>query len=902
MSNELGHQNKTILGIHDKAKNIVMLVKNKTPIITESNQEPFLVTRDHQFIIDNNEILLTFKKLEYTNRFNSFKRTVANILIIPGLVISIAYALKLFGLFSQLALIEEIISDAIANQFFWIAIFGVILLWHDYYKSDFQTKKLPEITPIPENEFKNIETNGFKFGRYSIHNTISHLSIHSVTFLTPFIKSDSLKFSLIIKDLLSDEIVTEVLDRAGISEIKKDLIDIVQKDKDDKYPIHGLSSLFIYALQEALNTKSRFIEPVHFLLAITNISKAYTKYIETQNTSLNVLREACKYTLHQEYRDKDANYFNIDQQYYPTGGIAANWIYGYTYILNHFSKDINEQVTKGRDIFGIGHEKEVDALISILGKVSKKHALLIGEPGVGKSSLVQGLAQRINWGNVPPQLAQKRIIQLDLNGLISFSSQSNDMETNIKKAMEELGKAGNTILYIDEMQELIPSKAEESNHSLAGILLPYVLESRFPIIGTVNYADYKKYFYTNESFRQSFSNIEVSELSVVDTLEILESKVEVLEDNFDLYITTPALIASAELAQRYVTERMLPDSAVDTIESACSWAQANSIKRLTEEHIAKSLSIKTNININELDTEESNKLLQLDKKIKERVVGQDDAVNTVVDALKRSRTGINSSDKPIGVFLFIGPTGVGKTHLAKVVAEEFFGSKTDIVRIDMSEYQNDDSSTKLLGSQKENSTSQTEITLLDKVKVNPYTVILFDEIEKAHPNVLDLFLQLFDEGRLTSSLGETIDFTNTIIICTSNIGSSILMESLESGALWEDTKNRVIIELKQLIKPELFNRFDGIVTFSPHSIDNLAKITTILLTDLASRLTKQKLNLLWKDTIPMLIANKAFDPAFGARPIKRYIQEKIEGKIASDILEKNIQRGDNVTIEESWII
>ena len=409
--------------------------------------------------------------------------------------------------------------------------------------------------------------------------------------------------------------------------------------------------------------------------------------------------------------------------------------------------------------------------------------------------------------------------------------------------------------------------------------------------------------FRSESLRHSFTNIEVKEISSDDALQILETKVRILEKNFGIYITFPALISTVELAQRYMKDKKLPSSAVQLIEEASSWASANGVTVLTSEHVSKVISNQKGISVSSIDAKESTKLMKLEENIKSKVIGQDDAVQAVVEALRRAHTDIRSPNKPIGAFLFMGPTGVGKTHLAKTIAQEYFGDEKDIVRVDMSEYQDIASIDKFLGqNQQSNLTGQTSITLVDRIKSNPYTVVLFDEIEKAHPQILDLFLQIFDEGRLTSSMGEVVDFTNSIIISTSNIGSRILLESFDDpSTTWEEAKDRTMIELRQSIKPELLNRFDKVIIFHPHNIDNLSEITEILLKELSDRLRDKGLTMSWTTVITQLIASKANEPGMGARPIKRYIQDKIEGHIAKDLIENKLKSGENIEIKESWI-
>lgn len=896
---------KTIIGYHKKETNRFGIVENKYPIQETEEESLFLLTRDHFFTITTSQIqslLLNFPRYQ---KFNEVKRIIGNILIIPGIAIAFALMLRYSPLIDTFPWILELLNYKIFSFLFALSIISIILLWHDFYEEKSHPIQLPKTKTISQKDIDEIKGTGFKFGRYAHLEIVSFLSEETLEHLSIFTKDGDFKTLEAYNDLLQNNFeVKQLIRRSGL-EISSTILEEnkITTENISNMNIAGLRSLLIYSLEEALLTNSPEVQPQHLFLAITKYNNDIEKFLRKNNLTLDIFREVCSYNNSIVYGRRKTNYLDPNIPYYRKGGIAKQWVYGYTYILNHFSKDLNKVVSESRDIFGIGHEEEVESLVSSLGKLTNKNALLIGEPGVGKSSLILGLAQRINFGDVPLQLKEKRIIQLDLNGLIAMSKKEKNLEELIIKAIYELERAGNTILYIDEIQEIVPRRAEEANHSIAGILLPYIMNSKFPIVGTTNYADYKRYFYSNESLRQSFTNIEVREVSAKDTLTILESKIPTLEKNFNCYLTFPALFAAVELAQRYIKERRLPSSAVQTIEATCSWAQSNNIEKVTAEHVSKAISIQKNINVTAIDQEESDKLIKLEENIKAKVIGQDEAVVAITEALRRARTDIRNPNKPIGVFLFVGPTGVGKTHLAKVVGEEFFRSKEDIIRIDMSEYQEIDSIQKFLGNSSDRGFGQTSITLLDKVKTNPHSVVLFDEIEKAHPNILDLFLQLFDEGRLTSNNGETIDFTNTIIICTSNIGSKMLLESLSSEkVLWEEAKSRVILEIRQSLKPELINRFDQLIVFEPHDLKNLTQITELLLNELAERLSQKNITIKWSEQIPMLIANKAHEPGMGARPLKRYIQDKIEGQLAKGIIEQSIKAGEEIEIREAWII
>ena len=901
MAIDYGWQNRTILGYHSKDSDRYGVISNKFPVLTKELEAMFLVTRNHYFTISTPQISNVITNFLRYQKFHDRKRAIANIFVIPGMAVALGYILRLFHIFDSIPIIESFIASPIADMLFGLSILSVIILWHDYYKDTSHPTKLPKTELIPQKELEEIKNIGFQFNRYSHLDTIKYITDPTLNVVCQNTEKNRFSVYSTFITLLQIPSIEEIFKRANIEIDAQELKDNqINEETLPIYPATTLRSILIYALEEALLTESKEVRPEHLFLALCKVFPILQKFIQTNNSSLDMLREIVRYNSRLRIKNNATNIFNPNIAYYRKGGVAESWIYGYTYILSHFSRDLTKEVAKTRDVFGIGHDQSLEALISTLGKVNNKNALLIGEAGTGKSSLIYGVAQRINRGDVPIQIKDKRIIQLDINALIAYSSKPNqNMEELISKAMGELSNAGDVILFIDEIQELMPTRAEQSGHSIAGIMLPYILNSNFPIVGTVNNSDYKKYFYTNESLRQSFTNIEVEEVSLDDALYILETKIDALEANFNCYITFPALIASVELAHRYVKDRKLPSSAVQTIESACSWAQANDIKTLTTENVAKAISIQKKINITAISTEETTDLMKLEDNIRKRVIGQDEAVFSIVDALRRARTDVRNPNKPIGSYLFMGPTGVGKTHIAKVVCEEFFGKDHKMIRIDMSEYQEIESIDKFLGST-ENPNS---VSLVDQIKRNPNTVVLFDEIEKAHPQILDLFLQIFDEGRLTSNMGETVDFTNAIIICTSNIGSKILLDTLQKNqSLWEEAKSRALIELNHSLRPELLNRFDKVIVFQPHNIENLTKITILLLNDLSKRLTERGFIINWSNQIPMLIANKAQIPGMGARPIRRYIQDNIEGKIAKEILEGNLKSGDSITIKESWIM
>jgi ATP-dependent Clp protease ATP-binding subunit ClpC len=905
MSIDYGWQNRTVIGSHSKDRNTFTLITKDLPILTNESEALFLTTRDQFFTVSTPQIsnvLTNYKR--YKTVYDSI-RLIANILLIPGLIIALGYLLRQIGLLDLIPFIKEFVSSKIADILFGISILNVLILWHDYYKDKSHPLKLPKAEKISLSDLEDIKDNGFKFGRYAHLEAINFTNEETLELICNNTKGDTINISTIFAILIQTNEAKEIFKRADIS-INQEIFKAndITKGTIPDYKYTAIRSFIIYALNEALLTSSTEIEPKHLLLALFNIFPVLKNTLLSQNCSIDILREILRYQSYKLEKRNKLHYFNPNVPYFRKGGIAKSWIYGYTFILSKFSKNLNDYVIKDRDIYGIGHDQEIEALMSVLGKTTNRNALFLGEVGVGKSSIALGIAQRINRGEVPEQIQGKRIIQLDINGLIGYSSGEKNTETLVAKAIKELENANDVILYIDEMQELIPTKAKESGHSLSGIFLPYLVNSKFPILGTVNYSDYRKYFYSIESLRKSFTNIEISEISAANALQILETKITQLEQNYNIYLTFPALIATVELAQRYNKERKLPSSAVQLIESVCAWAQNSQIHNITAEHVSKVLSNQRGISIGSINAEESTRIMKLEENMSKKVIGQDEAIKAVVEALRRAHVDIRNPSKPIASLLFMGPTGVGKTHVAKTIAEEYFGDSKDMIRMDMSEYKEIDSISKFLGQQIDSSLlSKPAVSLVDKIKSNPYTVLLFDEMEKADPQILDLFLQIFDEGRLTSTLGETVDFTHSIIVCTSNIGSSLLLDSLKDPNIsWEDSKDRVLIELKQTIKPELLNRFDKILVFHPHDIQKLSQIAQLLLEELAKRLLEKGITLRWSNVIPQLIANKVNDPGLGARPLKRYIQDNIEGNLAKEIIEGKISTGEQIEIRENWII
>lgn len=889
---------KTVIGYHDKNKGTHKLFTDKLPVLVDERFSPFAMTT-RQFLDTNTHSIITrLQAIPIESAIKRFKTILGTILLIPGTITAILYILDFLSAVAQTSPPPIRIPVSITNFTFWIAVWGAMILWHETYRRFRIKEKIEQSDMLTEHDIKSIKQGELGLSKLTTLDICSILAEDTLEHLHDSLEEGQINSLTLLEELLLNKNCRLILHKLALHEITEDLSNHGINEKSlPKYSPSAIRSLLVYAAEEAILTNSATINPEHLFVSLFKVFPALNHYLRKQKLNVDLMRSVIQWLRIKEENLQSTRTFDPDIPYYRSGGIGQLWVFGYTYILSHYSKDLNEQMARKGGRYGIGHDSEIEEILSILSKVSKNNVLLIGESGTGKSSIAKGIAGRINRGAIPASMKHMRIIQLDINGLIAAAPQFGNLESLVKATMDELQKAGNTILYIDEIQEIVPAKGKESQHSLAGILLPYVLESKFPIIGTITYADYKRFFYSRESLRQSFQTVEIKEVTPEAAFEILLTRLEELEKIYNLEITFPALLAAIELAQRYVYDRKLPDSAVNTIESACASQQNSGNRILTAADVARTVATQTAIPVEEITSDEATHLLKLEEKIRSKVIGQDEAVHQIVEALKRARTGIRDPKRPIGTFLFLGPTGVGKTHISKTISQEYFGEKSQLIRLDMSEYKEVSSIERLLGKSEISETTQSAVSFLDQVKQRPFSVVLLDELEKAHPQILDLFLQVLDDGRLTSATGETVNFSNTIIIATSNIGSKTLLESLEvDNTMFEEAKDRVLLELRQKIRVEFLNRFDKVIVFKPHDQTNLAKIAELLLKELKSRMLEKEITIKWDESIPRIIAHDSFEPGLGARPQRRYIQEKVEGIIASAMLEGQLKPGDAMTI------
>lgn len=637
-----------------------------------------------------------------------------------------------------------------------------------------------------------------------------------------------------------------------------------------------------------------------------------------------------------------------------------------TETLDKFSRDMTALAKQGKFDPIVGREQEIERIIRILSRRTKNNPCLMGDPGVGKTAIVEGLAQKISDGNVPDTLRHKRILSLDLSAMVAGSKYRGEFEERMKKALEDVKAAGNIILFIDEIHTVIGAGAAEGAIDASNILKPALARGEIQLIGATTLEEYRKHIEKDAAFERRFQPVRVEEPTEAVAVQMLTALKDPYEMHHRVRISDEAIAAAVRLSARYVTERFLPDKAIDLIDEAASclrlsaytaptsikeleariaeleqeketaikteeFEQAAEIKKLqdglrtslkaakrawesthdsgeivvTADNVAEIVSRWTGIPVQSMQEEESQRLLHLEEVLHKRVIGQDEAVKALAKAVRRGRVGLKDPNRPIGSFLFLGPTGVGKTELSKALAEALFGDENAMVRIDMSEYMEKHSVSRMVGSPPGYVGYGEGGQLSEKVRRNPYSVVLFDEIEKASPEVFNILLQVLDDGHITDGQGRKVDFKNTVIIMTSNAGARSIAAPKRLGFTsvetpeqsYEMMKKGVMDEIKNIFKPEFLNRIDDIIVFHPLEKEEITRIVR-LLTDVMAKRVKENMNITVSFTKKAIekIAEEGYDKAYGARPLRRAIQSKIEDAFAEEYLLGNIKAGDKVSV------
>ena len=642
--------------------------------------------------------------------------------------------------------------------------------------------------------------------------------------------------------------------------------------------------------------------------------------------------------------------------------------------LNQYGTDLTKSAEEGKLDPVIGRKDEIQRVIQILSRRTKNNPCLIGEPGVGKTAVVEGLAERIISGDVPELLKGKRVVSIDISSMVAGAKYRGDFEERIKKCLKEVQKAKDVILFIDEVHTIVGAGSAEGAVDAANILKPLLARGEIQLIGATTLKEYMKYIEKDAALERRFSKVTVDEPSEEETIQILTGLRDKYEAHHNVKITDEAIKASVELSSRYINDRFLPDKAVDLMDEAASrvkmqnytepdevrkikdeiekfdkekedairvqdfekaaklrdqenklkkdyekakkeWENKNSkvVQNLEYDDIANVVSVWTGIPVSKVSESENEKLKNLEENLHKRVIGQNEAVSSVAKAIKRSRMGLKDPNKPIGSFLFLGPTGVGKTELSKALAESLFGTEDAMIRIDMSEYMEAHSTAKLIGAPPGYVGYDEAGQLTEKVRRKPYSVILFDEIEKAHPDVMNMLLQLLDDGRLTDNQGRTVSFKNTVVIMTSNVGARMITDKKTLGFTtiqdeadktreYEDIKKEVMGELKKEFKPEFLNRIDEIIVFHKLNGEQIRNIVDLMINGVKKLLKAQEIELKVDDKAKDLIAKKGTDDSYGARPLRRAIQTMVEDKIAEKMLDKKVGKTVEITAKDDEIV
>ncbi len=706
--------------------------------------------------------------------------------------------------------------------------------------------------------------------------------------------------------ILDNPRVDFILQKGGIEkeQLKNQLEEKIASLKNKKSKVKvsfapALLKVVKEALKQAVSKEHKNIQPPDIFMGLCKYDEILKKLLfeidlEPEDIENIIYWEEGAYR--EEERKKQ---FWNPQNLVRSGGIGQDWASGYTPNLRRFCKEISKVLETRSHIIGLKHQ--IEGVERILIRSEKNDVILVGEPGVGKSIVVQGLAQRISEGRSIGNLAYKHILQLDIGLLLSGVSAKGEVEKRLNIILSEAQKAGNIILYIDGIHNLASEGSKAGSIDATAILAPYIQSPNLRLIGTTSPAEYHQYIENKPAFASSLEKIEVKEPSESETIRILEDIAPYQEKRTGIIITYKGIREVTRLTYRYIKNQPFPKKAIDILDEVCVYVATNtSDKFLLPEHVAKIISDKTNIPIGRAGESEKKKLLNLEELLHKRIVGQEEAITLVSDAMRRIRAGLHKGKRPAGVFLFMGPTGVGKTELSKTLAHAYFGSEANMIRLDMSEYKDLSSINRLIGAPPGYQGSEIGGQLTEQVKGNPFSLILLDEFEKAHPNILDLFLQVFEDGRLTDSSGDVIDFTNCIIIATSNAGAELIRQNIKEKKDISTIKDKLLdyLQTQGMFKPELLNRFDAIVVFKPLTSGQVIEITELLINELSAQLEEnQDIILKAQPETLAKIAQLGYDPTLGARPLRRLIQEKVESVLAKKLLSGEIKRGDVVELK-----
>lgn len=770
--------------------------------------------------------------------------------------------------------------------FIWITFFEKYLIRGAYLKSSLE--KIIDIKDLNYAEYLN----------FSIVEAISNM--------TNYCKKHNLSLttSRVILQLLKKGRIKNIFEQLELSEKE-----FKNRVKNNEKKLKGESQILYCdefletiegAMQQAVANFHKQVEIRDFLVAAAQKDKIFMKMLfdnDIDSQDVNHIISWRDFIKFQAERKK--KFWKLDNLL-KKPGIGKQWAAGYTVNVDKYATDVTELIQhKNLPLHVIGRKQEIGAIERVLSRRRENNVLVIGKPGGGRSTIVYSFARKILEGRSISFLNYKRVLELDMQAIFAGLKTQGEILERFKIIFSEAANAGNVILIIDDIHNYLGVQNGVGSLDISSALIPYLDSSELQIIGISTFEGFHKTIETNPAVMNFFEKIEIEEPSKEETMFILEDLLPKFEKQYNLDVGYKALKTIIDLTDRYIQDVPFPEKAIDFLGEVMVYVKTQTkSKMVSPKHVAQIISQKTKIPAGEIQKPEVEKLLNLEKFIHRRVINQEEAVKVLADAMRRTRAGVAGKKRPIGTFLFLGPTGVGKTETSKALAESYFGSEDRMIRLDMSEYQNIESIDRLIGS----SNGNQQGLLTNAIREHPFSLLLLDEIEKAHKNILNLFLQILDEGRLTDGLGRTVSFCNSIIIGTSNAGAELIREYVEKKAdyAYSFFKKELVEHLlhKEIFRPEFLNRFDAAVIFKPLTKQNLFDIAILMLKRLNNRLMQGRgIQLIVTEELAKKVAELGYDPEFGARPMNRVIQDKIENKIATKILKGEVQRGDVIELD-----
>lgn len=672
------------------------------------------------------------------------------------------------------------------------------------------------------------------------------------------------------------------------------------KQLQEQQRTEDIPGLVQKAFSVAQDNNHRIVEKEDLLIALAYEEPILKETLRRNNVDIRDFGKTVWWLSILEQRIQERTQWWQEKNLRKRGTLARAWTAGFTPTLDQFSVDLTESLKKQGSPRLVGHAREVQSLETALSRIKTNNALLVGEPGSGRKSIVYEIALRSMLGESVPQINYKRVLQLDVVSLLAKAQDPAAREQYLDQIFKEVVRSGNVILFVDDFHNYVSPRNQGRPGSLdiSASIAKYLAAPYFPVIACTTFSGLHQDIEQNPSILQLLEKVEVSEISPDETSQVLFQLVFFLEKRYRRFIPYQAIRDIVKLSEKYIQAVPFPKKAVDLLDEAMTYLAQTKDKILLGTHVSSLVSQRTHIPVGDLESKEKEVLLNLEDLIHKRIVNQEEAVKEVASALRRARTEVASRKGPMGSFLFLGPTGVGKTETAKALSAIYFGSEERMVRLDMSEYQNMQDSERLLGS------ATQEGVFCTQIRENPFSLILLDELEKAHPNILNLFLQVLDEGHLTDGIGRKVSFQHTVIIATSNAGSQLILQALQNHKDFAVLKEEIIEYLfkEGIYRPEFLNRFDAVVLFKPLSQEHLLQIVDLMLLKLKKNLAERGIECSVTQSLKEKLAELGYDPKFGARNLKRIIQDKVENVFAVALLQDTIQRGDKVEMQEDFTI